>query len=107
MTTRGGTKEVGEFALHLQCPWQLLDAAGSLVASYDSTAEELAAVPSLPLFCCGVVVAASGRFILDFCTGETLIVEGDDPDCEEYWRLFRPGSNEPHFVVGSACADRQ
>jgi hypothetical protein len=101
-TFRGGTKEVGEFALHLDCPWRLLNSAGNTVASDESTTEVLTAAASPPLTCCGVVVESSGRFSFSFSSGEQLQVEAEVEDCVEYWRLFRPGEQEPHFVVGPA-----
>src|SRR5579859_5778257 len=61
-TLRGGTKEVGEFALHLDCPWRLTDSAGNSVASDESATEVLAAAASPPITCCGVVVESPGRF---------------------------------------------
>jgi len=98
----GGTKVVGEFALHLNCPWRLVSAAGSALASNEATLDVLAAAASRPLDCCGVLVESPARFTLEFSTGEKLLVEAVDHDQGEYWRLFRPATQEPHFVVGPA-----
>jgi hypothetical protein len=50
-------------------------------------------------------VEEAGAFELEFAGGERLLVEPGEPRCEEYWRLFRPGLEQPHFVVGSAGTD--
>ena len=52
------------------------------------------------LVCAGVIAEECGEFRLSFVGGEQLLVEPDQTDCLEYWRLFRPGSGQPHFVVG-------
>jgi hypothetical protein len=42
---------------------------------------------------------------MDFAGGEQLLVEPEGRGCLEYWRLFQPGTDAPHFVVGPAGAD--
>jgi hypothetical protein len=41
---------------------------------------------------------------LEFAGGERLQVEPGEPDRLEYWRLFQPGLDRPHFVVGPSGA---
>jgi hypothetical protein len=106
-TLRGGKKEVGEIALHVDCPWRLLDAAGNLVASDESAREILSAVASPPLTCCGVSVRSPGHFTVDFLSGEQILVEAVDEECLEYWRLFWPASEKPHFVIGPAGSEAE
>jgi hypothetical protein len=95
---------VGEFALHVGCPWRLVGPAGELLACDESGPEVLAGLAS-PLFCSGVRVGTDGAFDLAFVGVETLVVEPDDRSCEEFWRLFRPASEQPHLVVGSGGID--
>lgn len=105
LTARGGSKEVGEFALHLGCPWQLIGPAGELLASDDSEPDVLARLASPPLLCSTARSCEGGAFELGFAGGERLHVEPDDPTSEEYWRLFCPYSDQPHLVVGPAGID--
>jgi hypothetical protein len=97
---RGKTKEVGELVMHLNCPWRLLGPEGELLARDDSEPEVLLGLSSPPLLCSMARVGQGGAFELEFAGGERLLVEPEDPDCEEYWRLFSPYSGRPHFVVG-------
>ena len=95
-----GTKITGEFALHLNCPWRLIGTDRRVFADDDSPSQVLDDIGTPPMVCRGVVVEAGGAFQLDFQTGERLIVEPGDRSSLEYWRLFRPGSDQKHFVVG-------
>jgi hypothetical protein len=106
-TRRGGMKEVGEFALHLGCPWRLVGRAAELLAYDESEPEVLAAAASPPLVCCGARAGKDGAFEMEFAGGERLQVEPGEADCVEYWRLFRPASGQRHFVVGPAGIDRE
>jgi hypothetical protein len=105
LTSRGGTKEVGEFALHLACPWRLVGPAGEVLACDESRPEALAGLGSPPLLCSGIRGWEDGAFELEFAGGERLRVGPGDPHCEEFWRLFRPGSEERQFVVGPSGID--
>ncbi len=102
---RGGTREVGEFALHLGCPWRLIGRDSELLACHESEPEVLAQLTSPPLVCCGVHAGDDGGFEMVFAGGERLQVEPGDADCLEYWRLFQPGLGQPHFVVGPSGID--
>jgi hypothetical protein len=104
-TARGGTKEVGDLALHLACPWRLVGPAGEVLACDESGPEVFTVLGSPPLLCSGVRAWEGGAFELEFAGGERLQVGPGDPHCEEYWRLFQPGSGERHFVVGPAGID--
>jgi hypothetical protein len=101
-TTRNGSKEVGEYALHLDCPWRLVGPDGLVVATDDSEAELLAQVVSPPLVCAAVCGSEDGGAGLRFAGGWLLEVAPGAPDHLEFWRLFRTGTGEPHFVVGAA-----
>ena len=102
---RGGAKEVGELALHLGCPWRLIGPDSELLACDESEPKVLAGLASPPLHCSTARAWEGGAFELEFAGGERLRVEPDDPDCVEYWRLFSPCSDRPHFVVGPAGID--
>jgi hypothetical protein len=95
---------VGDFGLHLDCPWRLLGPAAELLASDESGPDVLAGLASPPLPCSGVLAGEGGAFELEFAGGERLQVEPGEPDRLEYWRLFQPGLDRPHFVVGPSGA---
>ena len=99
---RGGSKEVGEYALHLDCPWRFVEPAGRVVVTDESDSELLAQVADPPLVCAGVSGSDDGSAQLQFAGGWQLIVERGGQDHLEYWRLFRPAAEGPHFVVGPA-----
>ena len=99
---RGGSKEVGEYALHLDCPWHLVGPAGQVAATDESEPELLARLANPPLTCEAVFGSDDGGAGLRFAGGWSLVVEAGGPDRLEYWRLFRPAVGGPHFVVGPA-----
>jgi hypothetical protein len=101
-TLRGGSKVVGEYALHLDCPWQFVGPAGQVVVTDESDPELLAEVADPPLVCAGASASDDGGAQLRFAGGSRLVVEPGGPDHLEYWRLFRPAAGGPHFVVGPA-----
>jgi len=100
--SRGGTKEVGTLALHVDCPWYW-KRKHQIVASWRSESELVNQLVSAPIICRAAIAQTSGSFELQF-DGDTFVttVEDDeDPDAEEYWRLFEPARDTPHFVVGA------
>jgi len=99
---RGETREVGEFALHLECPWRLIGETGETLATDQSEVEILTQLASPALMCSEVIEGQHGELRLRFAGGQELSVEPDEVDCFEYWRFFRPYSEQPHFVVGSS-----
>jgi hypothetical protein len=73
-----------------------------VVATDESEPEFLAQLGSPPLVCEAVSGSGDGGASLRFAGGWLLIVVPGDPDHLEYWRLFRPGAEETHVVVGAA-----
>jgi hypothetical protein len=78
---------VAEYALTIQCPWRMLGAEGINIASVRPIIESVKGDNAG-----GLRIAMSGLIALELTPGES----------GEFWRLFRPGTNERHFVV---CAD--
>jgi hypothetical protein len=99
---RGGQKEVGEYALHLECPWQLVGPDRRAVVTDQSESELLVQVARQSLLCSGADGSDDGGIRLRFAGGWLLAVEPGDPDQLEYWRLLRPTAGAPHFVIGPA-----
>jgi len=95
-------KDVGDYALHTECDWTLTTSVyGGVIATSDSTREDLAAIGALGLVCQEVAADDRGGFVLQFASGHCLKVEPDDEEAEEFWRLFEPHRKTPHFVVGA------
>lgn len=100
---RGGTKEVGTYALHIDCPWSWRK-SNEVVADNDSDVSELERFVLAPLKCIGLTASDNGSFELRFDNRTRLVVsveEDADPEADEYWRLLEPALDSPDFVVGS------
>ncbi len=107
----GGTKEVGTYALHIDCPWSWLCNEG-LLANQETEAQPLNELISLPVICQRIIAQDNGSFEIHFDKQAKLsvYVEVDqDSLAEEFWRFFQPHGKSKHFVVGSKgileCAD--
>jgi hypothetical protein len=122
----GGSDVLGRFALHLQCPWRISGPRGIVVGGHDiyspaSTARlrgwkwekgptlfdervEAHLAKSLrPLaFVRRVGTDRCGGFRLSMSNALVLEVFPDGSEATEYsewWRVFRPGTKAPHFVM--------
>ena len=130
----GRPSEVGEYALHVQCAWRIARGDQTVVGSRDlyfpaSYKDITAEVPPefdwdrdpnlrdrllLSLFDNGtrefavrrVEVGAAGALRILLSDGLCLDVVPDTSLELEHWRLFRPGVDGPHLVVGGAPIDR-
>jgi len=95
----GGIKEVGTYALHIDCPWSWT-CNEALFANQETEAQQLNELISLPVTCQRIVAQDNGSFEIQFDnqTKFSVFVEADlDPLAEEFWRH----SKAKHFVVGS------
>ena len=123
-TSNGKAKEVGEFALHVQCPWRIVRDDRVVVGSSDLyyPADEAAEVPE-DFDWDGVVtrrdrrvaalfenetgafavqridVGDAGALRIAFDKGYALELFPHDSVTDEDWRLFRPYLDDPHLVV--------
>src|SRR5262249_36888527 len=103
---RSGTKQVGTLALHIDCPWYWTQ-GNQIVASWRSEFELLERLVSVPIICRRAIAQESGSFELQFDGNATLVTtveDHTDSDADEYWRLFEPSRDTPHFVVGARHA---
>jgi hypothetical protein len=122
---RGDTREVGEHALHVQCAWRIRQDGKVIVASRDLyyPAEEGVERPEnfdwtvqgsnlrdkriAHLFqnetrefqVREVMAGEAGSFTILFEANYALEVFPDDSQTGEHWRIFKPYTREPHFVV--------
>ena len=120
---RGGTRSVGEWALHVQCPWRITRPPAILVARgdcfYEADSDEpydwdaaresrfdRCAAPlnrefeSSPPAVEAVVADVVGGFSLRLTGGfifEAFPDHSTGSD-SEHWRFFQPGRDERHFV---------
>jgi len=126
-----GRREVGEYTLHVSCPWRLVGPDGLVVASGDlfTPADPLAdledfewdapgaswcdvrlqafvaAIAAAPVAVSAVSADELGS--LRLFLGEDFVLDvfpdsSPAPHIEsEFWRLIQPGSGAAHFVVGS------
>lgn len=99
VTSKRGSREVGQYALHLSCPW-IWRHGDQVIADADSDSEQLGRILATPALCSSVAAEDSGAFRLSFSNGTDLQVDTGEEE-GEYWRLFSPGDDSPHFVVGS------
>jgi hypothetical protein len=126
LNRKGQEVDVGEYALHIQCPWRIVSPDGIIVASEDrkypeeetanwqefdsdspSRCEARMAVwlrehSSAPLRVERVECDRVGGFRLFLQLGFVLEVFPASSlrgEYSEYWRLFRPSMEASHFVV--------
>ena len=130
---RGNKINVGEYALHVQCAWRIARADQVVVGNADMyyppdlTAEEIPPgfewdkgpnrqdkLLSL-LFEDGkrqfrvrtVNVGSGGRLLITMDEGLSLDVVPNSSLSGEYWRLFKPRSDDPHFVFTGRGVSRE
>ena len=98
---RGKTREVGDWALHAQCAWRFVRPDSIVLASTD------------------LYYYAEGEDSYDFHRGGESLFDrranqlnrvletgefratSDGSPFGEFWRLFRPSEEEPHYVVST------
>lgn len=126
LNRKGEEVEVGEFALHVQCPWRIVGPEGVVVASEDRNypedetsdwqefdsdnpsrcetriADWLRRYSSAPLMAKKAEADDLGGFRLFLEKGyvlEAFPAHSLRGEYSEYWRLFQPLSETRHFVV--------
>lgn len=127
MDVRGGRREAGTYALHVDCAWRLVEAGRIVVGSGDRfyraggdpyhdlddfdwdrpgdnrcderMAQFFEQHDEDALTIVGVQADASGGLRLRFRGGCALEVFPVDSLPDEFWRLLQPAAATPHFVV--------
>lgn len=121
----GQPREVGEWALHFQCPWRFVRGNSIILASndvyyypegeesydfnqggeslFDRRAGQFNRVLDTGMFHVSEIICdPCGAFQLTFTPDLHFAVfpaASDASPFGEFWRLFQPDSDEPHYVV--------
>lgn len=132
-TTRlGKVQEIGEFMLHIQCPWRIVGSDGLIVGSDDRYYPEddthaKDANSDGPTLCesrlngwfkhhaespllveraeCDCV--GSFKLYLQRCfVLEVFPTCSSNSEYSEFWRLFRPSDEESHFVISATGIEK-
>jgi hypothetical protein len=122
---RGNSKEVGEYALHVQCAWRIRRGDQVIVGGRDlyyppeesdgpiedfdwdvqganrrdKRIAELFQNETRQFLVREVEVGAAGEFTIILDGEYALDVFPDNSLSDEHWRIFKPSVEEPHFVV--------
>jgi hypothetical protein len=122
---RGTTKEVGEYALHVQCACRIRQGDKMIVGARDlyyppeendspvqdfdwqvlggnrrdARIQELLQNETRQFLVREVQAGEAGSFTLILDDAYALDVFPDDSLSGEHWRIFKPSAEEPHFVV--------
>lgn len=119
---RGNVKDVGEYALHVQCAWRItrqdrvVAASGDLheaseqdsgesqrtLTRLDDRLQQLFKADTVQFAVERIEVRDAGAFSITLADGFALDVLPDDSTDDEQWRLFKPYSEGDHFVVTGA-----
>ncbi|MGF7192302.1 hypothetical protein JOE11_005380 [Robbsia andropogonis] len=106
---RGTVKQVGEWALHVQCMWQV-EQWGNVLADQeglntdDDTRRTMVILNGLfidPVHAIVQRVQAEdfGGIQINLPDDLTLVVKPNSDGQDEDWRFFAPGKEEEHFVI--------
>jgi hypothetical protein len=115
-TPRGTVKQVGAWALHIQCGWRIehgddvFATQAHFIGSDDEinhATEEISAllVASVRATVEDVQASASGGVSLVLSKGLHIVITPDGIADEEDWRFFSPGSDGKHFVIEGGAVD--
>ncbi|MFL6705087.1 MAG: hypothetical protein ACJ8I3_22660 [Paraburkholderia graminis] len=113
---KGAVKQVGEWALHIQCNWQI-ERTGEIIATQNALSgtdeeahraaeqlDELLVKHGLTIVE-DVLANKSGGVILSMSEGlRVTITPAGIPD-EEDWRFFSPAPDAKHFVIEGGKID--
>ena len=121
---KGKEKEVGDYALHVQCPWRIrlgdsiVVGRGDIFCTPEETSEptpadfdwqkanrfdrvvlELFQNESRQFTVRAVESGGAGSLTIELEDGYQLEIFPHDSESDEHWRFFQPQTEEPHFVV--------
>jgi hypothetical protein len=135
VTIRDKKRHVNEFVLHIQCSWRLVESNKIFVGSNDMykvspdkdyTDEELESFDydkgnrcdylfdkffqghKMPVVKSvhGDELGGATLFLSNNCILELFPDSSEESEYNEYWRIFKPGNLESHFVVSGLGIER-
>lgn len=95
VTKRGAVRDVGDYALHIQCPCEVVS-DGTAVSDIRGFIESRP-----PLKVVSVDDVDLGNIVLTFDDDVSLIVHPNLTSSDEQWRLLRPGRAAAHLVFAA------
>ncbi|MCP1117267.1 hypothetical protein JOE11_002135 [Robbsia andropogonis] len=112
---RGTVKQIGEWALHVQCMWQVEQSGNILVNQEglhtdEDTHRTMGILNGLFIDSVRAIVERVqtedfGRIKISLTDGLTLVVTPNSDGQDEDWRFFAPGKEEAHFVIEAGKID--
>jgi hypothetical protein len=125
-------KEVGEYALHVQCAWRISTSNGIYVGSQDrytpletysadiddfdwdqpganrcdERISQLFDEPRSPLVVQSIAVESRGGVCIMLSGGFSLEIFPDISTDDECWRLFQPYEDSDHFILTGCGIER-
>ncbi|MGF6650149.1 hypothetical protein OKW34_000711 [Paraburkholderia youngii] len=115
-TSRGTTKHLGDWALHIQCNWRI-EQVNAIVASYSDFAasEESTRITTQrirdllvtqgPTAVLDIEAGEKGNAVVSLATGMRLVILADAIPDDEDWRLFPSNPDAKHFVIEGGKVD--
>jgi len=119
----GEKKEVGDYELHVQCPWRIASADSIVIGRgdifctpeetieptpadfdwqkgnrFDGIVQQLFNHELRHLIVQAVQAGEAGRLTINLENGCTLEIFPHDSESGEHWRFFKPYTEEPHLV---------
>jgi hypothetical protein len=76
---QGKEREVGSYALHLDCPWSWTRSWGEAIADHKSDYDELSDAIAVPVVCESIDARDNGSFRMQFGDHTTLTVAVEAP----------------------------
>jgi hypothetical protein len=103
-TFRGQPCLVGDYAIHIQCPWRIVAGDGQEVAGSNTPSELATTLLAKFLGDDGYIVLGAtcgqgGAFRLDLEKDAFVEVTPEVENEDEVWRMFMPRNEEGHFVM--------
>jgi hypothetical protein len=89
---KGGGRDVGEYALHIQCIWKASAAGAPISDMKDYLAQRG------PLRVSSITYRYDGGLAIEFSGPASLLVEPSPDSLGEQWRLLKPGTSVSHLV---------
>lgn len=91
---------VGDFALHVQCPWRMVDKKHVVITSSEQPNDTEMWLQRMRTITT-VRSEERGGLTINLSDGSVLTISPDDQP-GEHWRLLQPGLDVPHLVLTSA-----